>query len=81
MSLVARGSPKSKFTANTPQTVTATGTTGNFTLSLRGKAGVKHSGWIRANVFGGDVATNEEVKEVVEIIAGEVRTRYSSAPI
>lgn len=52
------------------------GTTGNFTLSLPGEAGVKQSGWIQANIFGGDMATNEDVKAAVEIIAGEVRMRY-----
>ena len=31
------------------------------------------SGWISAHIFGGDVATDEEVKAAIEIIVGEVR--------
>lgn len=55
------------------QTVTATGTTGNFSLSLPTVAEGEESGSILADVVGGNVATDAEVKAAVEVIAGQVR--------
>lgn len=55
------------------QTVTATGTAGNFSLSLPSVTAGEESGWILADVVGGDVATDEEMKAAVEVIAGEAR--------
>ena len=55
------------------QTVTATGTAGNFSLSLSTIAEGEESGRILADVVGGDVATDAEVKAAVEVIAGQVR--------
>lgn len=63
----------SMFCSVCSQTVTATGTAGNFSLSLPSIAEGEESGWILADVIGGDVATNAEVKAAVESIAGQVR--------
>lgn len=57
------------------QTVTASGTAGNFSLSLPSIAEGEESAWILADVVGGDVATDAEVKAAVEVIAGQVRNR------
>ena len=57
------------------QTVTASGTAGNFSLSLPSIAEGKESAWILADVIGGDVATDAEVKAAVEVIAGQVKHR------
>lgn len=51
--------------------MTATGTAGNFSLSLPTVSEGEASGWIQANVISGDVATDAEVKAAVEVIAGE----------
>lgn len=57
------------------QTVTASGTAGNFSLSLPSIAEGKESAWILADVVSGDVATDAEVKAAIEVIAGQVRNR------
>lgn len=63
------------------QTVTASGTAGNFSLSLPSIAEGKESAWILADVVAGDVATDAEVKAAVEVIAGQVRHRAWLLPI
>ncbi|CAM9753273.1 unnamed protein product, partial [Hapterophycus canaliculatus] len=59
------------------QTVTATATSGNFTLSLWGDD--VESAVILADVTGGDVATDAEFKAAIESIAGEVNVSSYNA--
>lgn len=51
--------------------MTATGTRGNFSLSLPTVSEGEVSGWIQADVISGDVATDAEFKAALEVIAGE----------
>lgn len=60
------------------QTVTATETMGNFTLSLPSVTKGGESAWIQADVLTGDLATDDAVRAAVETIAGEVYRIVSS---
>lgn len=53
------------------QTVTATATSGNFSLSVSG--GDMESVLINADVTSGNVASDAEIKAALEGIVGEVR--------
>lgn len=57
------------------QTVTATATSGNFSLSLSEDGAA--SAFILADVAGWNVATNEEFQAALERIVGEVRGRIN----
>lgn len=52
--------------------MTATGTMGNFTLSMPSAALAAESASIKANIWSGDVATDAEMTAAIEAVAGEV---------
>lgn len=54
------------------QTITLTGTEGDFTLSLPAATKGSESPWIKADVINGDSSTNSEVEESIEAFAGKV---------